>query len=135
MPHISGYGGSITIVGGWLAVPIKLETWDVNTTSLIFEGRAKGEAWKTKWVGPAKWEATVTCLVQHDAADGLLPEVYGEATPISNIQFHNTTEDYLKATNGIITGVSVSNPIDGPAKATYTITGTGAMTHVSGNPA
>lgn len=130
MAHQSGYGGSVTAGSGNApaAIAIGLEAWNLDIATESHEARSKGEAWKTKFAGASEWTARITCLVQDDATDGLVFTTSGTIIKrtVTDLLLKVNANDYITGT-GFVDAVAVESPVDGPAKATYGIIGTGAL--------
>lgn len=129
MAHQSGYGGSVVFGTGDApaAIAVGLEAWSVNQNTEIIEARAKGDGWKTKFAGASEWDGQITCLIADDAADGLLvASAAGDLRTFTDLLLKVNAADYLTG-SGFISTVAIENPVDGPAKATYGLTGNGAL--------
>lgn len=130
MAHQSGYGGSVTIGSGSApaAIAIGLEEWSLDIATESHEARAKGEPWKIKFAGASEWTARIGCLVQDDASDGLILTTSGTLVlrTVTDLLLKLNDDDYIKG-SGFVDTVSVISPVDGPAKATYGIIGSGPL--------
>lgn len=135
MAHQSGYGGSLTIAGGGAAaIAIAVQEWSVRTTNRTSEAHAKGEDWMTKFLGPCEWQAQVACLVQDNATDGMVAQLYS-GSAVGAVALKLNAEDYLGATSCLVSVSAVEDPLDGPARCVYTLDGNGApLTLTSGDP-
>lgn len=132
MAHQSGYGGSLTIAGGGdAAIALAVQEWSARLTNQISEAHAKGEDWKTKFLGPCEWQARVACLVQDDAADGLRAQLYS-ASAVGALSLKINSDDSLDASSALVSVAEIEDPLDGPVRCVYTLDGDGAMTQTFG---
>lgn len=134
MAHQSGYGGSVVFGTGdaFSAIAVAVEAWSVNQNTELIEARAKGEGWKTKFAGASEWDGQITCLHQDDATNGLLvASATGASRTFTDLLLKINAADYLTG-SGFVSTVAIDDPVDGPAKVTYGLTGNGALAETHG---
>ncbi len=129
MAHQSGYGGSIAVTQASSDVDClenDLEDWTVEQSTQGAEAYAKGEEYATTFATVSEWSATAVVLLQTDETDDTLKAEGQEYT----FTFKVNANDNLAGT-GIVTGMAPVSPLDGPARLTVQITGTGALVHTA----
>lgn len=126
MAHQSGYGGSVDITGGGpAAIAVGVEAWTVNQATEVIEARAKQDTWKTKFAGASEWDAQITCLVADDATSG-----WNTMSAVTNMKLEVNASDFFTG-SGFISSHTLEDPVDGPVKITYGITGNGNLVYSS----
>lgn len=150
MAHLSGYTGSISFTtapgttatwsGGHSASTtqkaLKLVAWSLEQDVTIIRAMAKSENWVTKFAAQARYSGSVEWLVQddwttttdvsHDAK--LRVDNSSPFSPKTIIGTLITATGDAYSISGWITGLTLSNPLDGPVSSTCTFIGDGALT-------
>lgn len=133
MAFLSGFAGSMTVAAspndGAVAFTTNLEEWIVFQDSEIIEARAKGNPWKTKFLGSSEWRAEIRSLVDDALAGAAAALIVNQA--VVDVEFIMEagagTNLSLVGANALLSNVTTESPVDGPVIIRGTITGTGAL--------
>ena len=125
----AGHTGSVKAVttGGTAAAVAEVKDWSMETTANLADDTVLGDAWTSQKLTTKSWSTTLNCIwdpadaAQEDFEEGAIVDVelypYGDTS--GNTKWSGT---------GIVASVSKSAAADGLVEASFSITGTGAMT-------
>lgn len=143
MAHISGFTGAIAFGGASsdtnfnpAASSLTVQSWGLTQNTDTHEAYAKNESWATTFYAGSSWTGTATFLAEDAlAANNMDFEIRaaGEVgKAFTSIQFEFVSgADYFTG-SGIVTGMTMDNPLDGPVTVTVNFTGDGSLTATVG---
>ncbi len=126
MPPMSGFDGTLTIFTGGTALVTQIEEWIMNQDSDIIIAFAKGDTWKTKFLGSSEWRAEVRSLVDDAVAASALLVNQALVTAAFIMKVGTTNLEFVGAAS-LLSNITTESPVDGPVILRATVTGTGAL--------
>ncbi len=130
MAYMSGFDGSLTIATGGTALVAAIEEWIVNQDSDIIVARAKGDTWKTKFLGSSEWRAEVRAIVDDAVLSAALIVNQALVTAEFIMKTGGTNLSFIGAV-ALLSNLTTESPPDGPVILRATVTGTGALTQAA----
>ncbi len=151
MATFAGKYGEVTWdtdTGGTDATIIAVSNWtcEVNADIEDVTGMSASVAYRSKVAGLLDWTATVEAF--HDTTGTEIPivtggvEAVGEKSTAAGARLElafdvvgGAAAEMILHGSAICTGLSVNDPVDGPATVTYSFQGCGPLTYATTDPA
>ena len=125
MAGLAGKDGSVVIGSDTME---ETNNWSLDLGTDMHEDSALGDEWKSKVAGLSEWNATVeTSWLMSDTAQVAVQNAFLNKTTVTPKLYTNASNYYTGT--AYISGLSISDPVDGIVTCSMSLTGTGALTY------
>ena len=117
--------GVVTIGGNVVA---ELRSMSLETSAEMIDATTITSAAKVNKAGTVSFTGSIDCFWDETDTNGQITLIEGASVTVVYLFEGNTTGDYSYSFTALVNSVSISSSVDGMVEASFSFTGTGAIT-------
>ena len=117
--------GVVTVGGNVVA---ELRSMNLETSAEMIDATTITSAAKVNKAGTVSFTGSIDCFWDETDTNGQITLIEGASITVVYLFEGNTTGDYSYSFTALVNSVSISSSVDGMVEASFSFTGTGAIT-------
>ena len=117
--------GVVTVGGNVVA---ELRSMSLETSAEMIDATTLTSAAKVNKAGTTSFTGSIDCFWDETDTNGQLTLIEGASITVVYLFEGNTSGDYSYSFTALVNSVSISSSVDGMVEASFSFTGTGAIT-------